>query len=75
MFWIGLLLILISIILFFVVHKKATQIHEINTETDKINKEIEKGAKVILMVPFLQTDNFGSYTAGYYVAFEKESEE
>lgn len=42
MFWIGLLLILISIILFFVVHKKATQIHEINTETDKINKEIEK---------------------------------
>ena len=42
MFWIGLLLILISIFLLFVVHKKATQLHKINTETDKINKEIEK---------------------------------
>ena len=42
MFWIGLFLILISIILLFVVHKKATQLHKINTETDKINKEIEK---------------------------------
>lgn len=38
----------------------------------EINKELEKGAKVILMVPFLRTDNFGSYTAGYNVLFEKE---
>ena len=42
MFWIGLLLILISIILLLVVHDRAKNIHKINTETDKINKEIEK---------------------------------
>ena len=38
----------------------------------EVNKELEKGAKVVLMVPFLQTDNRGSYTAGYNVLFEKE---
>lgn len=38
----------------------------------EVNKEIEKGAKVILMVPFLQTDNWGSHTVGYNVLFEKE---
>lgn len=42
MFWIGLLLILISIILLLVVYDRAKNIHKINTETDKINKEIEK---------------------------------
>ena len=41
----------------------------------EVNKEIEKGAKVILMVPFLQTDNFGSYTAGYNVLFEKDEKD
>lgn len=40
-----------------------------------VNKELENGAKVVLMVPFLQTDNRGSYTAGYNVLFEKEEEE
>lgn len=39
----------------------------------EVNKELEKGAKVVLMVPYLQTDNFGSYTAGYNVLFEKEN--
>ena len=39
-----------------------------------VNKEIEKGAKVILMVPFLQTDAWGSRTVGYNVLFEKEEE-
>ena len=42
MFWIGLLLILISIFLLLVVHDRAKNIHKINTETDKINKVIEK---------------------------------
>ncbi len=41
----------------------------------EVNKEIEKGAKVVLMVPFLTADNFGCYTAGYNVLFEKEEEE
>lgn len=40
-----------------------------------VNKEIEEGAKVVLIVPLLRTDNFGSYTAGYNVLFEKEEEE
>ena len=33
----------------------------------EINKELENGAKVILMIPLLKTDNWGSYTAGYNV--------
>ena len=41
----------------------------------EVNKEIEKGARVVLIVPLLRTDNFGSYTAGYNVLFEKEEEE
>ena len=41
----------------------------------EVNKEIEKGAKVILMVPFLQTDNWGSHTSGYNVLFEKEEDD
>ncbi len=41
----------------------------------KVNKEIEKGAKVILMVPFLQTDCWGPRTVGYNVLFEKEEED
>ena len=45
MFWIGLILILISIILLLVVHDKAKNIHTINTETDKKNEEIEKRNK------------------------------
>ena len=45
MFWIGLILILISIILLLVVHNKAKNIHIINTETDKKNEEIEKRNK------------------------------
>ena len=40
----------------------------------EVNKEIDKGAKVILMVPFLQTDNWGPHTVGYNVLFEKEEE-
>ena len=45
MFFIGLILILISIILLFVVYNKAKNIHTINTETDKKNEEIEKRNK------------------------------
>ena len=41
----------------------------------EVNRELEKGAKVVLMVPYLQTDSFGSYTVGYNVLFEKEEEE
>ena len=40
-----------------------------------VNKEIENGARVVLIVPFLKTDNWGSFTAGYNVLFEKEDEE
>lgn len=43
--------------------------------SSEVNKELEKGAKVILMVPLLRTDNRGSFTAGYNVLFEKEEEE
>ena len=42
MFFIGLILILISIILLFVVYNKAKNVHEINTKVDKKNEEIEK---------------------------------
>lgn len=42
MFLIGLILILISIILLFVVYNKAKCVHEINTKVDKKNEEIEK---------------------------------
>lgn len=42
MFFIGLILILISIILLFVVYNKAKSVHEINTKIDKKNEEIEK---------------------------------
>ena len=42
MFFIGLILILISIILLFVVYNKAKSVHEINTKVDKKNEEIEK---------------------------------
>lgn len=42
MFLIGLILILISIILLFVVYNKAKSVHEINTKVDKKNEEIEK---------------------------------
>ena len=49
MFWIGLLLILISIILLLVVYDRAKNIHKINTETDKINKEIEKDYYLIVL--------------------------
>lgn len=45
MFLIGLILILISIILLFVVYNKSKNIHIINTETDKKNEEIEKRNK------------------------------
>lgn len=41
----------------------------------EVNKELEKGSKVILMAPFLQTDNWGSFTAGYNVLFEKDEAE
>ena len=40
----------------------------------EVNNELEKGARVILMVPFLQTDHCGSHTSGYNVLFEKEKE-
>lgn len=42
MFFIGLILILISIILLFIVYNKAKSVHEINTKVDKKNEEIEK---------------------------------
>lgn len=42
MFLIGLILILISIILLFIVYNKAKSVHEINTKVDKKNEEIEK---------------------------------
>ena len=42
MFFIGLILILISIILLFVVYNKAKSVHKINTKVDKKNEEIEK---------------------------------
>ena len=45
MFFIGLILILISIILLFVVYNKAKSVHEINTKVDKKNEEIEKRNK------------------------------
>ena len=45
MFLIGLILILISIILLFVVYNKAKSVHEINTKVDKKNEEIEKRNK------------------------------
>lgn len=43
--------------------------------SSEVNKEIENGAKVVLIVPLLRTHNFGSYTAGYNVLFEKEENE
>ena len=42
--------------------------------SSEVNEEIENGAKVVLIVPLLLTDNFGSYTAGYNVLFEKEED-
>ena len=45
MFFIGLILILISIILLFVAYNKAKSVHEINTKVDKKNEEIEKRNK------------------------------
>ena len=45
MFFIGLILILISIILLFVVYNKAKSVHEINTKVDKKNEEIAKRNK------------------------------
>ena len=45
MFLIGLILILISIILLFVVYNKTKSVHEINTKVDKKNEEIEKRNK------------------------------
>ena len=45
MFLIGLILILISIILLFIVYNKAKGVHEINTKVDKKNEEIEKRNK------------------------------
>lgn len=42
MFLIGLILILISIILLFIIYNKAKSVHEINTKVDKKNEEIEK---------------------------------
>ena len=45
MFLIGLILILISIILLFVVYNKAKSVHEINTKVDKKNEEIAKRNK------------------------------
>ena len=45
MFFIGLILILISIILLFVVYNKAKSVHEINIKVDKKNEEIEKRNK------------------------------
>lgn len=39
-----------------------------------VNKEIKQGAKVVLMIPYLQTDGRGgSYTVGYNVLFEKNN--
>ena len=45
MFFIGFILILISIILLFVVYNKAKSVHEINTKVDKKNEEIAKKNK------------------------------
>jgi hypothetical protein len=47
---------------------------EIGGVASEVNKELEKDAKVVLMVPLLKTDNWGSRTAGYNVLFEKEEE-
>lgn len=45
----------------------------IATEDIALDKELETGAKVVLMVPFLLLDERGgSYTAGYNVLFEKD---